>query len=210
MLVDFFLNLFLFLDLNPWLFYCGVFLFAFLESIAVVGLFLPGTSVLTFVGLMSFYDYGNSNLLVITSLLGAWLGDICSYWLGTKGTKFFRYEARLLKLAHLDRSCAFFNKHGLLGLLAGRFIGPMRPLVPFVAGLSGLGFKVFVRWSLYSSILWAGFTIYSGFVFAIWADLYDLSRATVIYSFLILLFVLFLIFPMFVCWVKILRKKKNV
>ncbi len=145
--------------------YLLAFSLAFLESLAIVGGFIPGTTAIVLLGFMCSRGYLNIYVLMSVTVLGAVLGDSASYWLGSKGTQFFKQENRFLKARHLDAGQKFFEKHGNKSIFFGRFIGIIRPMIPFAAGLSGMNYKAFVFWNVLSGIVWGVSHIYIGYFF---------------------------------------------
>lgn len=138
---------------------------SFAESLAFVGEVVPGGIVVVFAGFLSAKGYFDVGDLIWFAAIGAILGDSVSYWLGSKGTKFFSSESRLLKLSHLEKGDEFFRRHGNKSILLGRFIGPMRPIVPFVAGLFGMKKQSFLFWNVVSGFLWATAYVLLGYFF---------------------------------------------
>ena len=126
--------------------YLLAFSLAFLESLAIVGGFVPGTTAIVLLGFMCSRGYLNIYVLMSVTVLGAVLGDSASYWLGSKGTQLFKQENRFLKARHLDMGQKFFERHGNKSIFLGRFIGIIRPMLPFAAGLSRMNYKAFVFW----------------------------------------------------------------
>lgn len=146
--------------------YWVVFFVAFLESLAFVGSLVPGSTVVIFAGVLAARGYFDVGDLIFFAALGAILGDSVSYYLGTKGTRFFRHENKFLKLAHLERGKLFFKKHGPKSIFFGRFIGPIRPIVPFIAGLSAMNRRAFLFWNVLGGGLWAFIHIFIGYSFS--------------------------------------------
>lgn len=145
--------------------YWIVFAVAFLESVAFIGLFVPGATVVIVAGVLVARGYFDLGDMIWFAALGAVLGDSLSYYLGTKGTHFFRAENTFLKLAHLNRGEVFFKRHGPKSILFGRFVGPIRSIVPFVAGLSGMDRQSFFLWNVFSGFIWAASHIFVGYFF---------------------------------------------
>lgn len=145
--------------------YGVVFLVAFLESIALVGSIIPGSSVVIFAGVLAAKGYFGFFDLIWFVALGAILGDSISYYLGTKGTKFFRNQNRFLRLSHLERGKIFFARHGPKSLFLGRFIAPVRAIVPFIAGLSFMNQRLFLFWNVLGGFAWAIVNISLGYFF---------------------------------------------
>ncbi len=145
--------------------YWVVFLIAFLEALAFIGAFVPGASIVVIAGFLSSHGYLHIGDLIWFAAIGAILGDAASYYLGTKGTRFFREENRLLKASHLERAQRYFERHGSKSIFFGRFIGPIRPVVPFVAGLSRMNMRTFIFWNVVSGFAWAISHLLLGYFF---------------------------------------------
>lgn len=145
--------------------YWAVFLISFLESLAFIGTFIPGAIVVVFAGFLSAQEYYDLGDLIWFVAIGAILGDSLSYYLGTKGTRFFRAENKLLKIGHLEKGERFFKKHGPKSIFLGRFIGPIRPIIPFIAGLSKMNKWSFLLWNMTGAFLWATAHLLLGYFF---------------------------------------------
>lgn len=137
------------------IFIAAVFLIAFLEALVGIGLIMPGSVLTVFSGWLAFQ--GKAPILVIMAVAawGAFLGDLLSYWLGSRfGGHLWRWRLlekrqNLLRLTEL-----FFYEHGGKGIFFGRFLGPIRGLVPFVAGASHMRPVAFFCYAMVSSLLW--------------------------------------------------------
>ena len=145
--------------------YWIVFLIAFFEALAFVGALMPGASLMVFAGFLSTQGYFHIGDLIWFAAIGAIVGDAASYYLGTHGTNFFRAENKLLKVSHLERAQRFFERYGGKSIFLGRFIGPIRPIVPFVAGLSRMKIQTFLFWNVISGFSWAFFHLFLGYFF---------------------------------------------
>ncbi len=173
-----------------------VFLVAFGESLAVVGLFLPGV-VLMF-GIGALIAAGVLDLWVILGLstLGAILGDVLSYWVGrryheqVRGWWPFRNHPEWLK-----RGESFFLSHGGKGVLLGRFIGPLRPIVPIVAGMLNMPAGRFIAVDIIAGLGWAPAYILPGVVFGA-----SLGLASAVAGRLAVVLVLLLALLWFMVW----------
>jgi len=159
-LIDFFSSL---LSAQAW--YGIIFLFSFLESLVVIGLLTPGTLMILFAGFL--ISGGKISFLpaFFLTILGAVLGDLISFYLGEKGIKLFKEEARVLKITRLKNGQEFFKKHGGKSIFFGRFIGPLRSVVPFAAGTFKMDYKKFLFWNLTSAAFWAFSYLFLGLVF---------------------------------------------
>ncbi len=145
--------------------YPTLFLIAFVESVIIIGSFIPGSVGIIFAGFLAQAGHYSFWWLVLFAVLGGILGDWLSFYLGGKGENFFKSEARFLKKTHLERGKIFFEKYGDKSVLIGRFTGPLRPIIPFVAGLSKMNKRVFLFWNVVSSFIWILFHMSLGYFF---------------------------------------------
>ena len=138
--------------------YFVLFMILFLENGLLPAAFLPGDSLLVLVGVliakgaMGFPE----TLLLLTAAasLGCWLSYIQGRWLGNTQT----VKGWLAHLPHKyhQRATCMFDRHGLLALLAGRFLAFVRTLLPTMAGISGLPNRRFQFFNWLSALLWVG------------------------------------------------------
>lgn len=142
-----------------------VFLFSFVESIAFIGSFIPGSTVVIIAGFLSAQGYLNFWQLVVYAWVGAVMGDVMSYYMGARSTKFFKPDSRFLKEEYLGAGKAFFARHGGKSVFLSRFISPLRAIVPFIAGVSKMDKKSFVIWNVLSGIMWAWAHVALGYFF---------------------------------------------
>jgi len=172
--------------------YWLIFLIAFLESLVLVGSILPGSTLIIFAGFLSAHGYLDIGDLIWFAAIGAILGDGLSFYLGRQSTRFFRLENKILKLKHLERGQVFFQKHGNKSILLARFIGPIRSIVPFIAGLFKMKKWPYIFWNVTSAFLWAPAYLFLGYFFGgslktieLWSTRFGI--------FLLFLFLLFLL-----------------
>ncbi len=146
--------------------YVAVFLISLSESLALVGLLVPGTVIMFGVGAV--VATGSLRLwpVLLIAMTGAVAGDGISYWLG------HHYKERLVNIwpfsrypGMLKKGEVFFNRHGGISVLFGRFVGPVRPVIPVVAGMLGMGPVRFSVINLISAVGWALVYILPGVVF---------------------------------------------
>lgn len=152
--------------------YLIIFLAAFLESSAFMGLILPGESVVVLAGVLAsqgYFDLGNC-LWVIA--LGAVLGDSVGYSLGKAvGRGYFERHKRLflLKEKHILKVDRYFEKHGGKTIFFGRFVGFLRAMAPFVAGMARMPYRRFLVYNVSGGILWSvSFTLLGYFFGQSW------------------------------------------
>lgn len=145
--------------------YWLVLLISLFESLAFVGAVVPGTVLVVLAGFLSAQGYLDIGDLIWFAAIGAILGDGVSYYLGTKGTRLFRNENKWLKASHLELGRRFFHKHGSKSIFFARFVGLLRPIVPFVAGISGMKKSRFLFWNITSAFLWSVSHLLAGYFF---------------------------------------------
>lgn len=146
-------------------FYVVVALLALLESTVVIGTFVPGVVILLFFGFAASQgDVSLSGVILATSI-GAILGDFISYAMGRYGTGFVKENRGLLRMSHIEIGKAFFGKHGGKSVLLGRFIGPIRQIIPFIAGAIKMGYFRFIYLNVAGAFLWAITYIVIGYYF---------------------------------------------
>lgn len=137
------------------LFVASVGLVALLEGIVGIGLIFPGAIITVLAGFMASHGKGHIVLVMAAAGGGAIIGDLLSYLLGARFGS--RLWGRGLLRKHLDllrKAQAFFFEHGGKGLFFGRFIGPLRGLVPFIAGAAHMRPLPFLGWAVTSGLLW--------------------------------------------------------
>lgn len=143
-------------SLHPELAYVGVFLVALSESLAMVGLLVPGTVMMIGIGAIVGGGVLSLKITLAVAMAGAVAGDGVSYWLGRhyhQGLKAlwpFRKYPQLLV-----RGEEFFRRHGGKSVLLGRFVGPVRPVVPVIAGMLDMPAGRFVLVNVLSAAGWA-------------------------------------------------------
>ena len=158
--------LFDWLQQNPLISLLLVFLVACGESLAVVGLIVPGALLMVGFGALIALDYLAFGPTVIAAVLGAITGDGISYWLGVKYNRNlaaiwpFRRYPDLLK-----RGEVFFQRHGGKSVLLGRFVGPLRPIIPAIAGMLRMPLRQFLFVNIFSALLWAPLYLLPGLIF---------------------------------------------
>jgi membrane protein DedA with SNARE-associated domain len=146
-----------------------VFLLAFSESFAFVSLLVPATGILFGVGgLMALYRLDFWPMWT-AAVLGAFAGDWLAYALT------LRFKDRIARLPPLAsnpqlmaRGIKFFDRWGLLAVFGGRFFGPLRAIVPIVAGLYAMPWIKFQAANLASALLWASAILSPGFFGVRW------------------------------------------
>jgi len=152
--------------------YLIIFLAAFLESSAFMGLLVPGESVVVLSGVLASQGYLELVDCLLVIALGAVLGDSVGYTLGKViGRGYFEKHHRLLflKEKHIHKVDKYFEHHGGKTVFWGRFIGFLRALAPFVAGMSRMPYRSFAFYNVSGGILWSvSFTLLGYFFGQSW------------------------------------------
>ncbi|MFN0151167.1 MAG: DedA family protein [bacterium] len=169
-LIDLFLHLdehlnAIFQQYGTWT-YAILFLIIFCETGLVVTPFLPGDSLLFAVGALS--ASGGLSIGVLFVLLGiaAILGDTVNYWIGNYiGPRAFSGNVRFLKKEYLDRTHAFYEKHGGKTIILARFMPIIRTFAPFVAGVGSMTYGRFFTYNVVGGIVWVGGFLFAGYFF---------------------------------------------
>lgn len=143
--------------------YWFVALVAFLESLAFVGLAVPGVIIIALIGFLSANTELSLAVLLIFAFAGSLAGDQVSFYLGWKGEIFLRGKLSRWLKGYLEKGELFMCKHGNKSILLGRFIGVMRPVIPFIAGFLKMPFAKFLFWSSLSSFAWAALYLLLGY-----------------------------------------------
>ncbi|MBK1647275.1 VTT domain-containing protein [Rhabdochromatium marinum] len=172
--------------------YGVIFAVALAESLAVIGVVVPGVLMMLAAGALiadGVLSFWPSCLLAI---LGAILGDTLSFWLGR------HYQSHLRRLwpfsrhpAPLERGMAFFSRHGAKSILLGRFVGPMRAMVPLVAGMLDMPIRAFFLANLGSALLWGPAYLAPGILFGASLKLASEAATGLLFISLALIAVLF-------------------
>jgi membrane-associated protein len=135
--------------------------------------FLPGDTLLFAIGLFvatgKIDVFGSSEAVdlvgaLVLMLVAAFAGNVAGYEIGRKiGEPLKHHDGRLLKAKHLDNTAAFFEKHGNMALVLGRFIPFVRTYITLVAGITHLERRRFWLWSLVGAVLWVTAVLLAGF-----------------------------------------------
>lgn len=143
--------------------YWIVLLASFIESLAFIGLVIPGSVIIIFAGFVASRGILDIGDLIWFVAIGAILGYDVSFYLGRKGILFLRKHDKIFKDEHLVKSEAFFKKYGGKSIFFGRFMGPIRPVIPFVAGLFRMDIKIFFWWNIASAFSFAIIFLAAGY-----------------------------------------------
>ncbi len=142
------------------------FLFALLETMVVVGFFVPGSTAILFLGAFSAMGYLDIKLLFLFAVVGAVVGDNFNYFVGRKyGSRYFENGFWILTKSRFLKAKKFFNKHGVKSVFLGRFIPSIKEVVPLIAGTLKMDKKKFFLWNFLGAVGWGAEWLFLGYIF---------------------------------------------
>jgi membrane protein DedA with SNARE-associated domain len=142
-------------------------LLAFGESLILIGILLPGTTVLVIVGGLAGAGLIHPLPVVLAAIVGASLGDVVSYYLGTWLGRGVVHKWPLNRhRQEVARARLFFRRYGFAAIFLGRFFGPVRATVPLVAGMMGMNRSRFQLANILSALVWAPAILMPGWLVA--------------------------------------------
>ena len=128
--------------------------------------FLPGDSLLFAAGTFAALGALDLWMVVLLLILAAIAGDSVNYWIGSYiGPRAFRGDIRFLRKEYLDRTHAFYEKHGGKTIIMARFVPIIRTFAPFVAGVGAMGYPRFITYNVVGAVLWVGLFVLGGYFF---------------------------------------------
>ncbi len=143
-----------------------IFLIAFCDALAVVGIVVPALPLLFAVGTLIGLGHLDGPYALACAALGAFAGDALSYWLGHRWGPSMREHWLFRRYPQLiDRGERMFRKHGSKGIVIARFVGAVRPFVPAVAGMLRMPLRRYMPASFVAALLWAACFLAPGWVF---------------------------------------------
>ena len=147
--------------------YAILFVIIFSETGFVVTPFLPGDSLLFVAGALAALGGMNIGVLLAVLLAAAVLGNMLNYQIGRfLGPKVFHWEgSRFFNTAALQKTHAFYDKHGGKTLVISRFLPLFRTFAPFVAGIGAMSYSRFTFFNLIGAVSWVGSLTLAGYFF---------------------------------------------
>jgi membrane protein DedA with SNARE-associated domain len=140
---------------------------AFGESLVLVGLFFPATAIMLFAGGLIQKGFLDPFTVLFWSIFGAVLGDAVTYWIGRWiGPSVVHHWPLNREKEGVARARLFFRRYGFLSIFIGRFLGPVRPTIPLVAGIMRMRHLTFQIANVTSSMAWVPFMLLPGYFFA--------------------------------------------
>jgi membrane-associated protein len=179
----------------------------FVETGLVIMPFLPGDSLLFAAG--TFASLGSLNVYLMWGLLfvAAVLGDTVNYWVGQKlGLAIFDTQnpllKKVLKKEYLEKTEAFYEKHGGKTIVLARFVPIVRTFAPFVAGVGTMNYGRFLSYNVFGGFLWVTIFLFMGFFFG------NIPFVQANFEMVIIGIILVSVLPMFIEYWKARSEKK--
>jgi membrane-associated protein len=143
-----------------------LFLIIFSETGLVIAPFLPGDSLLFVAGALCGMGSLELQVLMPLLMLAAFCGDNANYWIGRLlGLRLVVAHRNLIKPEYLDKTHAFYEKHGGKTIIFARFLPIVRTFAPFVAGIGLMRYRLFLPFSALGSMVWIGCFTVGGYFF---------------------------------------------
>nr|WP_314765089.1 DedA family protein [uncultured Neisseria sp.] len=148
--------------------YAILFLIIFCETGLVATPFLPGDSLLFAAGGIAAVGGMNIHIMVLILLVAAILGDAVNFMIGKYfGAKLFSNpDSKIFRRAYLEKTHAFYEKHGGKTIIIARFVPIVRTFAPFVAGMGDMHYGRFIRYNIIGALAWVLLFSYLGYFFA--------------------------------------------
>ena len=179
-----------------------LFFVIFMETGFVITPFLPGDSLIFAAGTFAALNALNIWLLAILLMVAAFLGDTANYWIGHYlGDR--AYNIKWIKKEYLDKTHAFFEKHGGKTIFLARFVPIIRTFAPFVAGIGRMSYGYFISYNFFGGITWVALFLFAGYFFG------NIPFVRENFEFVIVAIILISVVPIGIEWVKARREKRS-
>jgi membrane protein DedA with SNARE-associated domain len=149
-----------------------IFLIAFGDALVILGVAIPAVPLLFAVGTLVGLGHVDGTYALVCAALGAFLGDAVSFWVG------HRYGPQLRQRwpfsnhpQWLERGETTFRRHGMKSIVMARYVGPIRPFVPAIAGMLKMPVRQYAPASFFAAIVWSATFLLPGWVFGTTLDL---------------------------------------
>jgi len=182
--------------------YVILFAVIFIETGLVVTPFLPGDSLLFAAGTFAALGSLNIWLLFLLLAVAAVLGDTVNYWIGHfLGDR--AYNIKWIRKDYLERTHAFFEKHGGKTIFLARFVPIVRTFAPFVAGIGRMSYSYFFSYNVFGGVIWVALFTFAGYFFG------NIPFIREHFSLVVIVIVLISLLPMVVEAIKTRRESKH-
>jgi len=145
--------------------YVILFAIIFLETGLIITPFLPGDSLLFVGGAAAASGILDLQLLIVTIIVGAVLGDTLNYWIGNRlGLHLFceRFP-NLIKKEYIDRTYGFYEKYGGATIFVARFVPMVRTFAPCLAGIGTMQYHRFLFYNVLGAVVWTLSIVLGGY-----------------------------------------------
>jgi membrane-associated protein len=151
--------------LASWQAYALLIAIVFAETGLLVGFFLPGDSLLFTVGVVAGAGHLDLTFLVVGLSAAAIIGDAVGYALGrhTGPRIFSRPDSMVFRREYLEKTQAFYDRHGGKTIIYARFVPIVRTFAPFVAGVAGMPYTRFLMFNVFGGIGWVVSMLVAGY-----------------------------------------------
>jgi membrane-associated protein len=193
-------------DYRTWT-YLILFAIIFCETGLVVTPFLPGDSLIFAAGTIAAMEGHPLELAYLIPLLisAAFIGDNTNYFIGRiLGKSVYERNYRLIRREYLDKTHAFYEKHGGKTLVIARFMPIIRTFAPFVAGVGTMRYLRFFSFSVIGNILWVFLFSFGGFFFG------NIPIIRKNFTLAILLIIFISLLPMIIAILKKMTEKRRI
>ncbi len=147
--------------------YWIAFFVALFETIIIIGLFIPGSTIILFMGALAASGYFDLGDLLWFAIMGAIIGDNINYFIGKKyGYKIFNRHFYFIKPTYFKKGEIFFKRHGSKSVLIGRFVPSTKETIPLIAGIFNMKQLNFMVWNVLGAVGWSFIWVLSGYFFA--------------------------------------------
>jgi membrane-associated protein len=194
-------------DYQTWT-YLILFVIIFMETGFVVTPFLPGDSLLFAAGTVAAMDGNPLSMIVVIPLLvgAAFGGDNTNYFIGKLlGKTVYERNYRLIRREYLDKTHAFYEKHGGKTIIIARFMPIIRTFAPFVAGVGTMRYFRFISFSIVGAVIWVTSLSLAGYFFG------NIPFVKKNFTVAILLIIFVSLLPMIIAFIrKMMNSKKKI
>lgn len=127
--------------------------------------FLPGSSMLFTAGLLASHGFFNVWLLAPLITIAAILGDNAGYWFGSQvgHALYKREDSRFFRKSYLEKTRAFYEKHGVRAIVFARLVPIVRTFAPILAGIAEMRYRTFFIYNVVGGVLWGAGVTFAGY-----------------------------------------------
>jgi membrane-associated protein len=136
-----------------------------------------------------------AGLLIVAAVLGDAVNYSIGHFLGDRA-----YNIKWIKKEYLDKTHAFFEKHGGKTIFLARFVPIVRTFAPFVAGIGKMSYGYFITYNFVGGIVWVLLFTFAGYLFG---NIPFIKRN---FEFVIIAIILISLLPMAIEWWKARRE----